>query len=189
MKKHAALLTVLFLTLLLTITGCSGNKEANIGSSDSVKRETVFALYNKVQLDQDKAQIDAALGSAGEENSSAVKSYRYMDENHEFGVEVIYDEKQQAIAKTAVYPTHKDIASFIAREVTEAEADKIQKGMQYGEVKELLGGDGVEVNATEIPFENNKISYMYRWANNDGSCVQVVVLTDGTVGNALFFDN
>lgn len=178
----------MIITLLLTMAGCNADKSANSGSSESASRETVFALYNKVQLSQNKSQIDAVMEGSGKENANFKNSFTYMDKNSEFGVEVLYDEQQQAISKTVIYPSHEDIAPFTVKEVSQSQADKIQKGIDYNKLKKLLGGDGVEVNATEIPFENNKISYMYRWANKDGSCIQVVVLTDGTVGNVLFFE-
>lgn len=190
-KKSGILLSGLMLfVLLFSITGCSSNsseKAANTSKS-SVSKESIFALYNKVDLNQNKTQIDAVLGSAGEATKSYDKCFNYMDKNHEYGVDVVYDDQQQAISKTVIYPTHADIAPFTSKAVTEEQADKLKKGMSYDEAKTILGGEGVEVSATEIAFENNQLSHIYRWANKDGSCIQIVKLVNGTIGDANYFE-
>lgn len=187
-RKPILLISMLALLLFLgTMMGCS-SKSASDPALSSASKEAVFALYNKVQFNQTKAQIDDMLGSAGKVSASYDKCYSYMDKNHEYGVDVVYDDKQKATSKTVIYPTHKDIAPFTSKAVSKAQADKLQKGMTYDEAKSILGGDGVEVSVTEIPYDNNKLSYIYRWANKDGSCIQVVIVTDGTIGNVLYYE-
>lgn len=198
MKRNLIVLAiVLILAALFTSLGGCGKKSPStttttdsgpaINTTSTEARQKVFALYDKVQLNQTKIEVDAALGT-GKQDESYDKAYNYMDKDNKYGVSVIFNDSHQATSKTAIYQTHKELAPLTGKAVTRAQSNQILKGMKYDEVKAVLGSEGVEVSATQIPFENKKVSYILRWANTDGSCIQVVLLTDGTVGNVLYFD-
>ena len=71
---------------------------------------------------------------------------------------------------------------------TKEQAESIPNGATYDEVKNILGGEGTETSATQIPFEDNKVSYIRVWVNQDGTMLQAVFLTDGTTNNVMYFN-
>lgn len=188
MKYKKLILLLLLAALLLMSSGCGENKESG-ASKASATMEPIFAMYNKVQLEQTKDQVDTELAVSGEENSNVPNTYYYVDSATGFGVSVLYDNSNKAIGKTVIYNSHKDIAPFCKKSVSKEQTDKIESGMTYDQVNEVLGGEGIEISQTEISFEDNKLSVIRRWANSDGSCLDVYFGTDGNVNNASFFEN
>ncbi|HEY5555524.1 hypothetical protein [Acetobacterium sp.] len=190
MKRFISLaLMVTMVSLLVLISGCSGNT----GSTDQtnqtkLSKETVFDFYNKVQLDQTKDQVDAELGVVPTESSQLKNSFTYTDENTGFGVSVLFNENNQAASKTLFYPVREELAFLTSKPVTQEQADKITDGLTYDQVKSLLGGEGIEVSTTQIPFDNNKLSSIRIWVNSDGSMIQTVFGTDGMTNNTMFFN-
>lgn len=179
--KVFSLLTVALL-LVLTLSGC-------IGGQKRVSREMVFNFYDKVQLGQTKDQVDAGLGVVPTESTQLKNVFDYMDGATGFGVSILFNENGLATSKTLLYPNSGDIAFLTKKPVTQEQADKIVDGTSYDEVKKLLGGEGTEINATQIPFEDNKISYIRVWINEDESMLQAVFGTDEKTNNAMFFDH
>lgn len=176
--------------LIVLIPGCGQNSSStNQGNTpeENISEETVFDFYNRVEIGQTKDQVDAELVVVPTESAMLENAYIYTDENTGYGVSVIYNENSQITSKTLFYPEIKDLAFLFSTEVTQEQADRITDGMTYDEVKSLLGEDGIEINATQIPFENNMLSFIRIWVNEDGSMIQVVFGTDGTVNNSMFF--
>jgi len=181
-------LTIILATLLIgvVISGCAGTTDS--GNQSKLSEDTVFEFYDKVQLDQTKDQVDAELGVAPTESTQMAKLFAYTNEETGFGVSVLINENGQAISKTLIYPVRGDLAFMTSQAVTQEQADQITKGMTYDAVKSLLGGEGIEVSSTQIPFDDNKVSTIRIWVNQDGSMIQVVFGTDGTASDAIFFN-
>lgn len=190
--KKTKLFSMVIISLLLafTVAGCGGGSSggSSSGSQSSGSKETVFEFYNKVQLDQTKAQVDAELGVTPQKSTQMENIYVYVNEDTGFGVSVMYNENGLATSKTLFYPTAEELAFLTTKAVTQEQADKIADGASYEEVKTALGGDGIETSATQIPFDDNKISTIRIWVNKDGSMIQAVFGTDGTTNNVMFFD-
>lgn len=185
------LLLVLGVVMILVsvLVGCGGNTNSGSTTGQSnVSRDTVYEFYDKVQLDQNKEQVDAELGVLPTESAQMKNSFAYVNDNTGFGVSVLFDENGLATSKTLFYPMTEDLAFLTTKPVTEAQAESIPDGATYDEVKKILGGDGTETSATQIPFEDNKVSYIRVWVNQDGTMLQAVFLTDGTTSNVMFFD-
>ncbi|KNZ42627.1 hypothetical protein [Acetobacterium bakii] len=181
-------LTIILATLLIgvVISGCAGTTGA--GNQGKITEDTVFEFYNKVQLDQTKEQVDAAVGVAPTESTQLEKLYSYTNEETGFGVSVLINETGQVTSKTLIYPARGDLAFMTSQPVTQEQSDQITKGMTFDEIKSLLGGEGIEVSSTQIPFDENKVSTIRIWVNDDGSMIQVVFGTDGTATGAIFFN-
>lgn len=190
--KKTKLFSMVIISLLLafTVAGCGGGSSggSSSGSQSSGSKETVFEFYNKVQLDQTKAQVDAELGVTPQKSTQMENIYVYVNEDTGFGVSVMYNENGLATSKTLFYPTAEELAFLTTKAVTQEQADKIADGASYEEVKTALGGDGIETSATQIPFDDNKVSTIRIWVNKDGSMIQAVFGTDGTTNNVMFFD-
>jgi len=182
-------MVIISLLLAFTVAGCGGSSGgSSSGSQSSGSKETVFEFYDKVQLDQTKAQIDAELGVTPTESTQMKNIFVYVNEDTGFGVSVMFNENGLATSKTLFYPTAEELAFLTTKAVTQEQADKIADGTSYEEVKTALGGDGIETSATQIPFDDNKISTIRIWVNKDGSMIQAVFGTDGTTNNVMFFD-
>lgn len=190
MKKIKIFSTVIIsLLLVLTVAGCSGNSgQSSSGSQSSGSKDTVFEFYDKVQLDQTKAQVDTELGVTPQASTQMENIFVYVNEDTGFGVSVMYNENGLATSKTLFYPNVEDLAFLTPKAVTQEQADSIPDGATYDEIKTILGEDGIETDATQIAFNDNKVSYIRIWANKDGSMLQAVFLTDGTTNNVMFFD-
>jgi outer membrane protein assembly factor BamE (lipoprotein component of BamABCDE complex) len=194
-KKTIALALAMML-LIAGFTACNkGSSDSSKKGSESgtpnasnVSKNTIFAFYNKVQIGQTKDEVNAELGVTGKESTQLKNSFSYVSEDTGYGVEVLFGDDNKATAKTLFYPERKAIAFLCSKPVTQAQADKITKGTTYEQVKSMLGGEGIEINTTQIAFDNNKLSYIRIWVNKDGSLLQVVFGTNGNTSNAMFFD-
>ncbi|WKY48963.1 hypothetical protein Q5O24_06500 [Eubacteriaceae bacterium ES3] len=190
MKKNT-LVMILLMTVVLLMSGCDGNSsETAIESSETTiaSSEIVYEFYDRIQFGQSKEDVDASLQVTPEENTGIENSYTYVNEETGFGVSALFDEDGLLISKTLFYPSHKDLAFLTSKTVTEDQADSIPVGSTYDEIVNILGCDGTQIDATQIPFEDNQISYIYVWVNPDGSLLQAVILTDGTTNNVTFYD-
>jgi len=190
-KLKSCLVLGIGMLLVLVLAGCGGGSSTGSGDSagqSGVSKETVFEFYDKVQLDQTKAQVDAELAVTPTESTQMENIFVYVNEETGFGVSVLFNENGLATSKTLFYPTAEDLAFLTVKAVTQEQADKIVDGSSYEDVKTALGGDGIETSATQIPFDDNKVSYIRLWVNQDGSMIQAVFLTDGTTSNVMYFD-
>ncbi|WP_373481691.1 hypothetical protein [Acetobacterium sp.] len=177
------------IAFILVLAGCSGDSTTSSTAGQSnISRATVYDFYDKVQLDQTKEQVDAELGVTPTESSQMENSFTYVNDDTSFGVSVLFDENGIATSKTLFYSMTEDLAFLTTKAVTKEQAESIPDGATYDEVKNILGGEGTETSATQIPFEDNKVSYIRVWINQDGTMLQVVFLTDGTTGKVMFFD-
>lgn len=187
--KHFKALVCLVIILMFPVleAGCSSGV-ASSGSQTSSSKQTVFNFYDQVQMNQTKAQVDAELRVTPTESTQLKNVLNYTDEKTGFGVSVLFNENGTVTSKTLLYANRKDIAFLTNKPVTQEQANKISDGMSDDEVKAILGEEGTEINATQIPFADNQISYIRVWVNDDESMIQIVFGTDGTVSNVMFFE-
>lgn len=197
MSKKAKFAMVICLAGSLLLTGCTSN--TNTTTTDKVTSTSIstkaeaetnkFEMYNKVSIGMTKAQVDAALGVSPKESTdkTVANHYIYQGSKDVFGVSVLYNEQNKAYSKTVIYNTNADIASFTSKPVTAEQEGKITEGMTYQEVKEILGGEGVECSITASDKTLSIQGVIRRWANNDGSSAQVVFTSAEKVGNSIYF--
>lgn len=192
-KKFAGLI-LLGLTLVLIASGCSSGAQKETEpqpTEDGKKTSEVFELYDKIQLGMDKAAVDSALGvpAVADTGAYAVEgSFSYQKPDSSYGVMVVFNEKDILFSKTVMYSTHADIAPLTAKPVNEGQSEKITEGMDVQAVSELLGGPGVICSTTGSMEDASSPGTIQRWANKDGSCIQVVFGSDGKAGHVLFFE-
>lgn len=187
-RKKILLITVISIVLSVLVTGCSSGNSSAATDQTSGSKELVYEFYDKVQLNQTKDQVDTELGVTPTESEQMEGCYGYVNQDSGFGVDVVYDENGLAYSKTLFYPDREDIAFMTTEKVTQEQADSIGNGLTYDEAVNMLGCEGTETSATEIAFDDNKVSYIRAWVNQDGSMLQIVFLTDGTSSGAMFFD-
>lgn len=185
----------------LLFTACSSkdssssrtSEPSSASSNAGVKKSDVLAAYQKVNLGMTKEQIDTALGLEAKKETSeyAIKNtYNYVDPNTDFGVSVVYNDKNIAFSKTAMYDSHKDIAPLCKSSVKEDQKSMLSNGMNYKEVIKVLGGEGVEVNATATGSSPTAlIGIIRRWANSDGSGFQISFSNEDKVSDVSYFNH
>lgn len=207
MNKIQRVLTVISASIILTaaFTGCSSknndaadtatkSETSSSGSSSTTedKSSQVLTAYKKVNIGMTKEQVDSilALEAKAETGKYAIKgTYNYVDENTGYGVSVIYNDKNLAFAKTVIYGSASDIAPLCKKPVTEEQSKKITTDMDYKEVINILGGEGVECNLTAKENDLSIIGPIRRWANKDGSGIQIVFSSDDKVRGVNYFNH
>ena len=196
MNNLKKLTLIISLCIILTsgFTACSSNSSdsSSENSSTDAENSDVLEAYKKVELGMTKDQVDTALGLEAKADTSqfAIKgSYNYEDFDTGYGVSIIYNDKNLVFAKTAIYGSNSEIAYLCKKAVKEDQSDKITKDMAYTDVISILGGEGVECNLTGKETDVSVIGLIRRWANKDGSGIQVVFSKDDTVQNAMYFDH
>ena len=194
------LLSLCLITLLaLTQIACSPQDSSQKSPQESAQkpsqesgsdlRSQLFAMYNKVSLEGTRKDVETSLGVTGIKDTHGENGFNYMDKDGKYGVYVTYDSKDNTMSKTVLFHEETNLASLTPTPVTKEQGEKIKEGDTYESVKTLLGGDGIEVNVTEIPFEGNKTVKMFRWCNKDNTGLQIIMSTSNTVARVNYFDS
>jgi len=201
-KKLVRLLimAVLFGAMIL-VSGCfpqaiekTENSDTKINEESETSRVTteipkigqelaLYDFYNKVAINQTKAEVDKTLGVEPVMDTDG--SYRYYDESTGYTVNVFYSAGGLVTTKVLiVVEGGGDWIKLSTATVNESQVPKITEGMNYDEVKNILGGDGLELAAMIYPGTNDKIVYTLVWVNPDFSSLSVTF--DGETGKVLF---
>jgi predicted transcriptional regulator len=181
--KNISAIALSFIILILGLCGC--------GKTVSNTQETVFHLYNQVNLSMTKQAVDKATGvkPVAETSQYALKNtFNYTDDNGIYGVCVVYNDEMKVFAKTVIYDFHSALAPFTKKPVTKDEVSKIKNDMSYSDVVKILGGNGIECNKIAASSDFKTFGLIRRWGNSDGSCIQIVFTSDDKVSNALFIN-
>lgn len=162
--KNWGLIGFILLCSLLLLSGCgqpAGQKDSSDQTAGQTTKkestdqaaENVSDFFNKVQIGQTKAEVDAALGVTP--TSPVEGAFDYLDENSN-GVTVIFMERSLGDGSPKVALSKKLIGAekYITetpddQRITEEQADKIIEGMTYDEVKTILGQPGIVVSEAE----------------------------------------
>lgn len=161
LSKRRVLIGFVLLCTLVLLTAC-GQPAGDKGGTDKATNqndekvssvENVSDFFNKVQIGQTKAEVDAALGVTP--TSPIEGAFDYVDENGN-GVTIIFMERSLGDGSPKVALSKKLIGSekYITeatddQRITEAQAEKIVEGMTYDEVKTILGQEGIVVSEAE----------------------------------------
>lgn len=199
-KKMIGVLLILALILSLATmaSGCSsgrdqavGTKNASGGDSqqDDVSDNAIFDLYNQIQINDKKADIEKSLGATG--NTSPEGSYVYLDPDTGYAVNVFFNAKDLVTLKVLIPTTGaRELIELSNASVTKEQGSKITNGMTRSNVKKALSGVGVEMLRMAIPSGAAKEAYALAWINADGSILVVTFDADtDTVLAAEFKDS
>ena len=183
------LVIILFLGCVVIFLGCSQNdsnkvtkNETKSDSSTTAENSgngiandnVIFNFYNKVYMDQTKADVEAATGIVAELGENGL--YTYVDPNTGYGVFVNYNDGNRVIVKGIFTPVGAaELIALSNATVTEDQVASITKGMTYEEVKTILVGEGLEIVCTVNPQDLAKPLYLMVWLNNDGSSLSVTL--------------
>lgn len=196
-KIRILLLLGLMLAMLVSVAGCSsGGGQAAAAKNTSgneagqeVSDNAIFDLYNQIQINDKKDDIEKALGATG--NTSAEGSYIYLDPDTGYAVNVFFDSKDLVTLKLLVPTTGaRELIELSNASVTKEQGAKITAGMTRSNVKKALTGVGVEMLRMVNPSNANKEAYALAWINTDGSILVVTFDADtDTVLAAEFRDS
>lgn len=190
------MLLVLVFSLVLTVSGCfpSGNRkttenDAQIKPSKPVENATtssadapaevlndnvMYTFYNKVKMNQSKAEVDSALGVAPVVDEQG--AYVYSDADKTYGVNVNFGENNVVVGKSLAPPSASALLALNQSSVNEGQVSQITEGMTYDQVKGILGGDGFELLQMANPIDVKKPIYGMIWLNADGSFMNVLFI-------------
>lgn len=201
-KKLGRLMLILIVVLgiLTLVTGCVPKGSDKSGDSDTKtttdneaasevspipkigQDQPFYNFYNKVAINQTKDQVAAALGV--EPVMDTDSSYTYNDPATGFGVNVIYSAGGLVTTKILMAPVGGgEWIKLSTASVTESQVSSIVEGMTYAEVKNILGGDGLELGAMIYPGSKDEVIYTLMWMNPDFSSISVAF--DGKTGKVL----
>lgn len=177
-------LLILILTICAMTSGCSANgKQASekVGDNNTQANDltdnAIFDLYNQIDLNDKKADIEKDLGATG--NTSAEGSYVYLDPDTGYAVNVFFNAKDLVTLKVLVPTTGaRELIELSNASVTNEQAAKISPGMTQSNVKKALTGQGIEMLRMVIPSGANKEAYALAWINTDGSVLVVTFDAD-----------
>ena len=184
-KKWFRILMVSVLVLGMTgfVFGCSSGGSAEkktdttvSGSPSTIpevgKDNAIYNFYNKVQINQAKADIQAALGV--EPQVDADGSYVYLDPSTGYAVNVFYSAGDLATTKVMIpAPGGSEMVALSNSNVTESQVASITEGMTYDEVQKILGGQGLELFRMVHPAQKNTQVIGLAWINSDWSMINV----------------
>jgi hypothetical protein len=191
---------IVVLGVLVLTSGCFPNgsdKAADTGSKAATENETVseaspipkigqdqpfYQFYNKVAINQTKAEVASALGV--EPVMDTDSSYTYNDPVTGYGVNVIYSAGGLVTTKIFMAPVGGgEWIKLSTAIVSESQVSSIVEGMTYEEVKNILGGDGLELGAMIYPGSKDAVIYTLIWINPDFSSISVAF--DSNTGKVL----
>ncbi|TYC84709.1 hypothetical protein [Acetobacterium wieringae] len=175
---------VLVLTIIALVSGCSaggGQSSEKDGSKDTqendIRDNAIFDLYNQIDINDKKADIEKDLGATG--NTSAEGSYVYLDPDTGYAVNVFFNAKDLVTLKVLVPTTGaRELIELSNASVTKEVAAKISQGMTQSNVKKALTGQGIEMLRMVIPSGADKEAYALAWINADGSVLVVTFDSD-----------
>lgn len=196
-KLRLLLVVGLILVMLVSAAGCSsGGDQANEAKKPSgnaaeqeVSGNVIFDLYNQIQINDKKADIEKVLGATG--NTSPEGSYIYLDPDTGYAVNVFFDSKDLVTLKLLVPTTGaRELIELSNASVTKQQGARITKGMTRSNVRKALTGVGVEMLRMVNPSYADKEAYALAWINTDGSILVVTFDADtDTVLAAEFRDD
>ncbi|MBC3900331.1 hypothetical protein GH811_11950 [Acetobacterium malicum] len=198
-KKFTRLMMVLIVVLgvLVMVTGCFPNGSDNSKDNDSMatseseaspipkigQDQPFYSFYNKVAINQTKAEVDSALGVEPVMDTDG--SYLYYDESTGYSINVFYSAGGLVTTKVLIVVAGGgEWIKLSTATVAESQVPQITEGMNYDQVKNILGGEGLELAAMIYPGTKDKIVYTLVWVNSDFSSLSVTF--DGETGKVLF---
>lgn len=165
--KRLILLIALLVFASVFIAGCSQPSTPTTPDSDSgtettdsttttdstAALEKIYALYDKVQFGQTKAEVDAALGVTAKEAMTDI--FQYLDANGNgvmIGMSSVFS--QDGNTRVVLNKSVEGLATYLItlpddQRVTDEQAQSITEGMTYDEIKTMLGGDGYELSSAQ----------------------------------------
>ncbi len=192
---------IVVLGILILVSGCSPKEaeksEANQNEA-SIESETVskivneassfpkigkdqpfYDFYNKVAINQTKAEVASVLGV--EPVIDAGGSYTYLDPSTGYAVNVVYSASDLVTMKVLIPPIGGgEWFKLSPANVTESQVASIVEGMTYKEVKDILGSEGLEAGVMINPEAPDQVLYLLIWLNSDFSSITVIF--DGETG-------
>ncbi|NFN88665.1 DUF3862 domain-containing protein [Clostridium sporogenes] len=166
---------IIVIVIICGVAGSNSSKSMNIlETKNSTKTEVKKDEVKKVDYEK---FYNIKIGSNYEDIKSILGEYRESEESEIDGVKAViytwynYDNtNMNVIAKDGkVIGKAQSGLSVENAEVNLIKYTKIQKGMDYSKVKDILG-DGKLMYASEI---NGNIKSIYLWANPNGSNMNV----------------
>lgn len=144
-----------------TSTGAAEEADKSEKTSDDVEGITA-EKYEKIENGMSYEDVKGIIGTDGENVSSSdvagVTTAIYQWKSGNFGTAMVTFQNDAVTGKSQFGVSEQSDVT-----VSAAQYDKIETGMTYDEVKEILGGDGQSLSETEIAGQTAE---MYSWSGS-----------------------
>lgn len=186
---------VLFLSVLILVSGCSPNgtdQSADSNSQAPTEKQTsndpspiaqigqdqaFYDFYHQVAINQTKAEVNTALGV--EPFIDADGTHTYTDPATDYALNVVYSDSDVVTMKILIPPVGgDDWFNQNTANVSESQVPSILEDMTYEEVKTILGSDGLEMGVMAYPGSPDQVIYLLFWFNPDLSSIAVTFDSD-----------
>lgn len=186
---------VVFLSLLILVTGCFPKEAETPDDSDSLtpsEKETrveaspigkigqdqaFYDFYHQVAINQTKTEVNTALGV--EPFIDADGTHTYTDPATDYALNVVYSDSDVVTMKILIPPVGgDDWFNQNTANVSESQVPSILEDMTYEEVKTILGSDGLEMGVMAYPGSPDQVIYLLFWFNPDLSSIAVTFDSD-----------
>lgn len=157
-----------------------------------IASSAAFKYYLAVNLGMTKDEAEKAIGLPAEKATGQYDpegAYNFLDKDGN-GVYVIYTKDNVVYSKVALYTKEAEaVAPLTAKPVKKDAEEVILKGASHADIITLLGGDGVECARTAMEKDpTGPAGTIFRWANTDGSFLQIAFDATDTAQNVMFHD-
>lgn len=179
----------LMLVSLLALSGCITDSEPvatalpPMESAQIESREELYELYNQIDFNMTIAELEETLGPAARDEVSLENSTGTTLTWERNGVYTQAAISDGLIVGKAVSVEDPRAVAPLTGDVQFANVHKIINGMDYAQIVELMGCEGLEIlariNRDESPVTINRLM---RWTDPEtGSVLQILFNQDGTV--------
>ncbi len=188
MTKRVVL--ALMIALLLALSGCVTDTEPAATalpplSMDQVQsREELYELYNQIDFNMTISELEATLGPAAREEVSLESSTGVTLKWERNGVYTSVATSDGQIIGKGIDVLDPRVLAPLTPIADFDNVHKIERDMDYAQIVEIMGCEGVEVlariNRDESPIT---VTRMMRWTDESGSIMQIMFNQDGTISD------
>lgn len=191
MKKFTSIL--LTFTMIFTLAGCLPSDYKNVNDTPDETlpapqtRNELYSLYDAVERDMTKAQIEAILGSGtpSHDDYGDVKYINYYNPTKSAGVSIIYDSEDVVETKMLYFNKKANLVPFSGR-YDDAKVPYIKSGMTVEEALKHMGSAPLELSCTYNDGGPLNMAKIYCWYNEDTSNFMLHT-ENGTINNVVLY--
>lgn len=183
-------LLALMICLMMALSGCVSDVQPAatalplLNESQVQTREELYQLYNLIDFNMTTAELEAALGPATREEVPMEDSTGVTLSWERNGVYTSVAMSDGQIMAKVVETADPRVLALLTPVADFENVHKIEVGMNYTQIVEIMGCEGLEImariNRDESPVTATRLM---RWTDSSGSIMQILFNQDGTISD------
>jgi hypothetical protein len=149
----------------------SPNISSTVNTNKAIKKYTLIKFMN-IQMGMSYDQVKQILGDGVKDtnalDASPIQQYYIWENNDGSSIRVTF------VSNRAIYKEQDNLDNSFKFNITKKQFDKIQRGMTYSQVKEILLVDGQLIKQYGSWQTNNTGSELYEWYNINKSYISIL---------------